>query len=169
MKKFLLPFEDSIKERFDQSENLINPPFPNWQKSFVSGSASPLFKVDHRIDSAIENLLLTQVEFKPSAEGPPAHVHGGASAALIDETMGVIAWHSKHPSVTENLNLNFVKALPLNQTAYLATWISQIDQKNIQVQCAILSAKNVIFVSGVGLFHQLSKEQLERFKNLMNP
>ena len=160
MKSFVLPFSDSVEMRFLNAHALQGPGFPDWQRSFVSGRQSPLFQLEHRIDRENPQLLISRVEFKALCEGPPGLVHGGASAALIDETMGVIAWHNQRPCVTEKLNIHYFRALPLSQPAYLAAWISKSTDKGVEVECGILNDGNKTMVAARGVFHELTQAQL---------
>ena len=159
----LLP--PSIPAFFEEDCTQIVPAFPNWQKSFVSGPDSPLYQVEHRIQKTNPQVLVTKIQFKAKAEGPPGHVHGGASAALIDELMGIVVWHNQFLSVTQTLQLQYVKALPLVDTSYGFTEIKFIREKNIDVQCLILSKEKTPFVLAQGVFHRLTQEQLEKFRN----
>ena len=148
-------------ERF-QTATLINPSFPNWNKSFVSGQESPLFEVEHRI--ALDPVeLLSLVWFKPSAEGPPAHVHGGATAALIDEVMGILVWNQNMPVVTKKLEVEYRLPLPLKEEAQLSTVIEEITDKNVRVRTNLFCNKKTPCVVAHGVFHRLTENQLKNF------
>ncbi len=148
-------------ERFNTSTP-INPSFPNWNKSFVSGHESPLFHVDHRIaQEPVE--LLSLVRFKASAEGPPAHVHGGATAALIDEVMGILVWNQNMPVVTKKLEVEYRLPLPLNEEARLITVIEEISEKTVKVKTSLYGNKKTPCVSAHGVFHRLTENQLKNF------
>lgn len=150
-----------IKNHFFKSTP-ITPAFPNWDRSFVSGPESPLFEVEHRL--ATDPLeLISHVIFKPKAEGPPGHIHGGASAGLIDEVMGILVWNQNYPCVTQTLSMKYLKPLPLNQEAYLITTISAVSEKTIEVKCTIFSNEKTPYVQATGVFHRLTQEQLKRF------
>jgi len=155
-----------IKTQF-QNATLITPAFPNWEKSFVSGPTSNLYQVEHRLQNdPLE--LITHVKFKDSAEGPPGHVHGGASAGIIDEVMGVLVWNQKYPCVTQTLSLKYLKPVPLKLDAYLITTLTAVNAKTIEVSCSIHNGgpdgnEKTPYVQAVGVFHRLTQEQLDRF------
>ena len=150
---------------FDQKDSSpIIPKFPNWERSFVSGPESPLYLVEHRISNSDSNLLFTLTQFKPKAEGPPGHVHGGASAGLIDEVMGVVVWNSNHYCVTENLSLHYGRPIPLNEPAMIATKAVAFHEKTIEVHSTIRHLDGTPYVTAKGIFHRLSQAQLEKFK-----
>lgn len=141
----------------------IVPAFPNWERSFVSGTKSPLFQVAHFITEGDSGVLITNVDFKQISEGPPGHVHGGASAALLDEIMGVMVWHRKFYCVTQTLNVHYGRALPLDKPAIVYTEIKAVHERTVEVHSTIYT-QGVAMVSSQGIFHRLSEKQLERFK-----
>ena len=150
-----------LQQRFEQATPIL-PSFPNWNKSFVSGHNSPLFEVDHRV--ALEPLeLISKVRFKNTAEGPPGHIHGGASAALIDEVMGILVWNQNFPCLTKQLELKFLRPLPLNSEAMILTVITAVHEKTISVKTTIFGNKKTPCVEGTGVFHRMSKEMLDQF------
>jgi uncharacterized protein (TIGR00369 family) len=158
----ILHEDDLLAFYLDETET-IQPPFPNWQKSFISGTDSPLFQIEHKIKIKNPNLLVSRVKFKAKAEGPPGHVHGGASSALVDELMGIVVWHNQFRCLTQNLNLKYLKALPMGTDAFVVSEITHIHQRTIEVTCTIFDEKETAFVSGHGVFHRLTSEQLTKF------
>ncbi len=161
---------ESLQVPFDQAiedSTPITPAFLNWERSFVSGPNSPLFEVEHRLSNQNPDLLITLVKFKPTAEGPPGHVHGGATAALIDEVMGVLVWHNHNRCVTEKLSLQYLRPVPLKEDAVLFTRIYTPDSKEakkIEIRTTIYNKTKSPCVHAQGLFHRLSEAQLEVFR-----
>ena len=161
-------FSETVEDFFQNQASPITPAFPNWQKSFISGPASPLFVIEHRIAMKNPLLLLSQVRFKPASEGPPGHVHGGASAALIDESMGIVVWHNQAASLTQSLQLSYFKPLPLNEVAYVISSIPLLGEKTIEVTSIITDQEKTPYVSAQGVFHRLTVEQLQKFISQKN-
>ena len=161
-------FSESLQDYFEKNASMITPGFPNWEKSFVSGPQSPLFNIEHRIDRLNPDRLITRVEFKLTAEGPPGHIHGGASAGLIDECMGVLVWHHQLSCLTQTLQLSYLKILPLQETAFVVTQIQKKNLKTVEVLCTIYGKEKTPYVSSQGVFHRLTVEQLEKFIALRN-
>ena len=146
---------------------LITPAFPNWEKSFVSGPNSNLYQVEHRLQ-ADPLALISHVKFKNGTEGPPGHVHGGATAGLIDEVMGILVWNQKYPSVTQSLTLKYLRPVPLTIDGYLVTTLTSVNERTVEVACAIVNGDNdakekTPYVQAVGVFHRLTQEQMDRF------
>lgn len=150
-----------MKTRF-QKATPITPNFPNWEKSFVSGPNSTLYIVEHRL-ATDPTELITLVKFKPASEGPPGHIHGGASAGLIDEVMGILVWNQNYPCVTQSLSLKYIKPVPMDIDAYLITTISAVSEKTVEVKCMLYNSEKVPYVQGTGIFHRLTEEQLKKF------
>ncbi len=141
------------------------PRFLNWERSFVSGPDSPLYEVSHWKSPTSPDWLLTRVTFKPRAEGPPGHVHGGASAGLIDEVMGVLAWDRDHTCVTRSLQIHYARAIPISLDARVLTRLVSVESRTLEIHSTVFNTEGVPFVSGQGIFHILSEEQLARFKS----
>jgi acyl-coenzyme A thioesterase PaaI-like protein len=142
----------------------VTPAFPRWERSFVSGPASTLFQVEHFISRQDSLVLFTKVRFLPHSEGPPGHVHGGATAGLLDETMGILVWHHGHFAVTQNLRVEFKKPIPLHEPCLVVTRIETTGEGKIEVSSGVFDSAEHLRVSARGLFHKLSREQIDRFK-----
>jgi acyl-coenzyme A thioesterase PaaI-like protein len=161
----------SFLQRWTQAQS-IQPPFPNWQRSFVSGPNSILFRLEHRIEARKESskdpALLTQIQYHDAAEGPPGHVHGGANAGLIDELMGIVVWHHQYFCVTQSLKCNFLRPVPLSSQLWGLTAIQQINENKITVHCTLFSQstenKKMEYVTADAVFHRLTAEQLDQFR-----
>lgn len=156
---FLLPFAvDPLKAR------QIQPGFPEWEKSFVSGPDSRLFRVSHFISEEDPHLLISITRFLAHSEGPPGHVHGGATAGLLDEVMGVLVWHHQYKSLTQSIQLHYRKAIPMGIEATILTRIIAIHERTIEVHSTVFDETRTAHVTGQGIFHRLTPDQLDRFR-----
>lgn len=158
-----LPFiveADPDPEQFQR----ILPRFPNWEKSFVSGPESPLYETSHWENPKDKSLVLTIARFKGAALGPPGHVHGGATAGIIDEVMGICVWHQGEKAVTQELELRYLKPVPLQIEALIYTRIIHTFAKTVEVHATLYDQKKIPRVSARGIFHRLSDQQLAKFK-----
>ena len=158
-----LPYLVAPDYDFTQFSNIL-PNFPNWEKSFVSGKDSPLFQVEHFIHTIRPTLVMTRVNFLERALGPPGNVHGGASAALIDEVMGISVWHHGDKCVTKTLELQYGRMLPLADEALVFTEVFSEEPKTFEVHSTIYGKNKTPHVSARGVFHRLSVEQLAQLK-----
>ncbi len=125
---------------------------------------SPLFHVDHRIANEPTELL-SVVKFKSAAEGPPGHVHGGASAGLIDEVMGILAWNQNIPVVTQKLEVHYLRPLPLTSEAYLCTRIEKQEEKSVILKTTLFCKQKTPCIEATGVFYRISEELMKKFKS----
>lgn len=162
-----LPLESFFKT---QTQSIL-PPFPQWEKSFISGAQGLLLKIEHAIEtpssSASYAPTWAKINFTDRAEGPPKHVHGGVSAGLIDELMGILVWHHGLMSVTQNLELFYWRPLPLHQVCYGISEITSLNERTVEARTTLF-VDELPHVSARAVFHRLSLEQLEKFRKSKN-
>lgn len=163
---------ESLEDYFKNHSSPILPPFPNWEKSFISGSEGPLVDIAHGIEKHLETeppgpnrwyKTWSKIQFKPRAEGPPNHVHGGVSAGLIDELMGILVWHHGLMGVTKNLETHYWLPLPLNKTCFGVSEIVAVKERTVEVRTTLF-VDGLPHVSGRAVFHRLTVDQLEKFR-----
>lgn len=62
-------------------------------------------------------------------------MHGGASAAILDEVLGLSVWmHVQQPSVTANLNINYRNFTPLKGPRLVEARIDRTEGRKIYAQ-----------------------------------
>jgi uncharacterized protein (TIGR00369 family) len=123
-------------------------PYHGW--CFVCGNENP-----HSIGITwfIEDGVMTaEFTLTEAQQGPPGHAHGGASAAILDEAMGLIVWAAGHKVAAVNLEINYHKPLPLNQPLILEARISQVDERKVFSVGEIRLADSTVAVSGRGIY-----------------
>jgi len=123
-------------------------PYHGW--CFVCGNENP-----HSIGITwfVEDGVMTsEFTLNASQQGPPGHAHGGASAAILDEAMGLVVWAAGHKVAAVNLEINYHKPLPLNQPLTLEARISQMDKRKIISVGEIRLADSTVAVSGRGVY-----------------
>ncbi len=103
-------------------------------------------------------------------EGPPGHVHGGASAALIDDAMGSAAWYAGHQVMTAKMSVNYRRPIPLNMPITVQAKVSKVQGRKVFVYCKICAADGTLLVDGEGLFLQIPADFTyafaEKFKEI---
>jgi uncharacterized protein (TIGR00369 family) len=117
---------------------------------FVCGSENP-----HSIGLTwwIEDGVLTsEFTLNRAHQGPPNHAHGGASAAILDEAMGLVVWAAGLKVAAVNLEVNYHKPLPLNQTLSIEARITQKDERKIFSEGEIKLSNGIVAVSGRGIY-----------------
>lgn len=71
-----------------------------------------------------DGIMTSEFTLNEAQQGPPRHAHGGASAAILDEAMGLVVWAAGHKVAAVNLEINYHKPLPLNQPLTLEARIT---------------------------------------------
>lgn len=119
-----------------------------------------------------EGKVETMIVFGDEKEGPPGHAHGGAIAAMLDETMGMSCFAAKRPGLAVNLNVNYKAAVPLGADVRFEGHVDKIDgRKTFAIGRATLSDGTIaaessgVFVFSQELFDKLATLYQERLDN----
>lgn len=124
-------------------------PYHGW--CFVCGTENPhSIGLTWYVDE--NGILTTEFTLNEAQQGPPGHAHGGASAAILDEAMGLVVWAAGHKVAAVNLEINYHKPLPLHQPLTLEARITQMDERKIFSSGEIKLANASIAVSGRGIY-----------------
>lgn len=137
-------------------------PYHGW--CFVCGNENP-----HGIGITMfvndDGVLTSEFTLNEAHQGPPGNSHGGASAAVLDEAMGLVVWAAGHKVAAVNLEINYHKPLPLNQPLTLEAWITEIKKRKISSTGEIKLPDGTIAVSGRGIYvvapHLFTDERLK--------
>ena len=89
-----------------------------------------------------------------SQQGPPNFAHGGASAALVDEAMGAAVWRAGNTVVAVNLNVDYLKPVPLHQEIEVTGRVAQVEEdgKVVRASGEIRLPDGEIAVSASGTY-----------------
>src|SRR3972149_353260 len=118
---------------------------------FVCGSENPhSIGLTWWVDE--NGILPSEVKLNEAQQGPPQLAHGGASAAILDEAMGLVVWAAGHKVAAVNLEINSHKPLPLHQPLTLAARITETDERKIFSTGEIRRPDGAIAVSGRGIY-----------------
>lgn len=75
-------------------------------------------------------------------EGPPAHSHGGVSALLIDELLGLAAHHVGRWGMTARLSIDYLHPVPLQTSLVLTARMTEASgRKSMLVGTIALAAE----------------------------
>lgn len=105
--------------------------------------------------------------FDVRCQGPPAHVHGGASAALLDEAMGAALWHAAHPALLASLTVNYHQPIPLGVSVRIEGWLERVEGRKCFAAGQIRLPSGLAAVSATGLYVQAPEEFLSKFGSLV--
>jgi len=102
-------------------------------------------------DDGIVNGKITLTE---QQQGPPSYAHGGASAALVDEAMGASVWYAGYTVVAVNLNVNYLKPVPLHQEIEVIGQVAEVEEdgKAVKASSRIILPDGEIAVTAEGTY-----------------
>ena len=124
-------------------------PYHGW--CFVCGNENPhSIGVTWWVDD--EGIMTSEFTLNDAQQGPPGYAHGGASAAILDEAMGLVVWAAGHKVAAVNLEINYHKPLPLHQPLNLEARITHMDERKIFSTGEIKLPDGIIAVSGRGIY-----------------
>ncbi len=75
-------------------------------------------------------------------EGAPSKVHGGILAAVLDECQGALCYHLGHFVMTDQLNMSYRKATPVDTELRVRAWITAARKKKLYTQALIEDAQS---------------------------
>lgn len=130
-------------------------PLPDHGMCFICGDENPnnlgiKWYRGEREDGAL--LIFTEFQFDIHQQGPPAHAHGGATAAVLDEAMGVVAWQSGLQVVLANMNLDYRRPVPLHVTVRAEAWVKDKTDRKVYTYARLILPDGKTAVSGTGLY-----------------
>ena len=99
-----------------------------------------------------DGLLTSEFTLSDRHQGPPGHAHGGASAAILDEVMGLVVWAAGHKVLAANININYRKPLPLHIPLLAEARITEVGERKISSVGKILLPDSTIAVEGSGVY-----------------
>ncbi len=131
---------------------------------FVCGSENPhSIGIELWVDEA--GVMSSDFSLNKGQQGPPGLAHGGASAAILDEAMGLVVWAAGMKVAAVNLEINYHKPLPLNQTLHLEARITEKDERKVFSTGEIKLQDGTVAVSGRGIYvvapHLFEKVELQ--------
>lgn len=98
------------------------------------------------------NRVVSSFVLDLAAQGPPGYVHGGATAAIIDEAMGKIVWRSGHQVLLAHMELDYRRPTPLDVPLRCEAWIDHVAGKKVYARGHVLLADGSVAVEGTGLY-----------------
>jgi acyl-coenzyme A thioesterase PaaI-like protein len=124
---------------------------PDHGSCFVCGKSNPK-SIGITWQLATGNHLFASFEFSDFQQGPPGFVHGGASAAVMDEAMGLAVFHSGYKVVTANLSIEYRKPIPLGIPVKIQAVMSGKTERRIIAHGEILLPDGSVAVSAKGIY-----------------
>jgi acyl-coenzyme A thioesterase PaaI-like protein len=124
---------------------------PEHGSCFVCGKSNPK-SIGIVWQLATGNQIFASFEFSDFQQGPPGFVHGGASAAVMDEAMGLAVFHSGYKAVTANLSIDYRKPIPLGKTVKIHAVMDGKTERRIIALGEIVLPDGSVAVSAKGIY-----------------
>ncbi len=124
---------------------------PEHGSCFVCGTTNPR-ALGLTWYASTDGGIWAEFTFDASQQGPPGHVHGGASAAVLDEAMGAAVWVAGLQVVAARLEVDYKRPLPLGQKISIHSRISEQHARKIFATSEILLENGEIAVAGKGIY-----------------
>ena len=128
-------------------------PLPEHGSCLVCGKQNPKgFGITWYVSE--DGTINGKITLTEHQQGPPNFAHGGASAALLDEAMGAAVWQAGNSVVVVNLNLDYIKPVPLNQEVEIIGHITEVkeDGKVIKASGEIRLPDGEVAVKASGIY-----------------
>lgn len=118
------------------------------QESLLRHTRSPLSGVMNPVAPPLTSeyhadRVVSTVMFNEAYQGPPACVHGGFVAALLDEALGRARHLTDRNCVTGSLTVNYRKPTPVNVELTVEARIVEMHPRKMLVRGAILHGGDV--------------------------
>ncbi len=131
-------------------------------RTFVSGEPEGnRLRVRYFVNRAAD-AFMARVWFGEGAEGPHGHAHGGAVAAVLDESMGTASWCLGHPALAAKIEVEFRAMVPLGTTATVEAWVDRVDGRKVSLRARMTGADGTVYGEARGLFIEQQPEQFGR-------
>ena len=85
-------------------------------------------------------------------QGPLGHIHGGASAAVLDEVIGVAIWRAGYNVAVVNLDTSFRQAIPVDTTVTVEARMIRKEGRKIYGTGEIYLRDGTVAVSAKGIY-----------------
>jgi uncharacterized protein (TIGR00369 family) len=99
-----------------------------------------------------DGLITAEFTLTDAHQGPPNHAHGGASAAILDEAMGVAVWVAGLRVVAVNLEINYRRPVPLGQRVAVRAHVSRHTERKAWTLGEIILPDGTVAVEGRGIY-----------------
>ncbi|HEX6288215.1 MAG TPA: PaaI family thioesterase [Herpetosiphonaceae bacterium] len=118
---------------------------------FICGTSNPdSMGVTWWADAA--GCIHTTITLSVAQQGPPGYVHGGASAALLDEVMGMAVWNAGYQVASVNLECEYRRPLPLGTELHVMGEIVEKTGSAIRARGTITLPDGTQAVIGRGIY-----------------
>lgn len=138
-----------------------------WKGSFTQGSffgGNPDntggLRLEFETIEAEDGTLIVRAETTvgQTFEGPPGHVHGGISSAILDEAMGNACFKNGYFCVSATQTTDWHRPTPLNTKLILEAYIDKVKGSKIFPKSKLMLEDGTLLVSAHGVY--INREDL---------
>ena len=126
-------------------------PLPEHGMCFVCGTENPN-SIGIQWYAREDKSIYGKVILSAKQQGPPGHVHGGASAALLDEAMGAAVWQAGYMVLAANINVNYRRPLPLGVAVQITAAVDRNEGRKVHARSEIRLPDGRIAAEATGIF-----------------
>ncbi|MGV7976337.1 MAG: PaaI family thioesterase [Anaerolineaceae bacterium] len=129
---------------------------PDHGSCFVCGKTNPK-SIGVEWELGPEGHIVASFRFNEYQQGPPGFVHGGASAAVLDEAMGLAIFYAGYRVVTANMTIEYHKPIPLRKLITIQAVMSGKTERRIIALGEILLPDGSVAVSAEGTYAEANQ------------
>ena len=118
---------------------------------FVCGSENPN-SIGVKWYSLDDGTIRGEITLDRGQQGPPGYAHGGASAAILDEAMGIAVWHKGSMAAAVNISVDYLHPVPLDEKIIIKGKVTERVGKTIEAVGEISLPGGTIVVTATGRY-----------------
>lgn len=99
-----------------------------------------------------QGILTAEFTLSQAQQGPPGSAHGGASAAILDEAMGLVVWGAGMQVAAVKLEINYFHPLPLGRPLNVEAHLLSREERKVISTGEIRLEDGTVAVSGRGIY-----------------
>jgi acyl-coenzyme A thioesterase PaaI-like protein len=130
-------------------EGRPSEPHQLFTNSIVSGGGNPMGQNAELWREG--DVAVMEVTLGRAFEGAPGRAHGGAVAALLDETMGVVHIINEALAYTAQLNITFLAPTPIGEPIVARAWLARREGRKLFIEASLRSGERDL-ASATALF-----------------
>jgi acyl-coenzyme A thioesterase PaaI-like protein len=124
---------------------IMTEKLPDHGSCFVCGKTNPK-SIGVEWELGPECHIVASFRFNEYQQGPPGFVHGGASAAVLDEAMGSAVWQAGYRAATVHLELDYRKPIPIGEEIRIEGWLFSKENDSVTARGIIYLSDGIIAV-----------------------
>lgn len=131
-------------------ESTPGTPLPTHGSCFVCGDENPagMRLAWHERDGGVVSEFSLGIAY----QGPPRHVHGGATAAVLDEGMGKAVWLSGMQVVLATMTVDYRKPVTLGTPLRVECVVERVEGRKAYAAGRVVLPDGTVAVEATGLY-----------------